>query len=195
VQPFDFWIAVAAIAGTLLLGVLAGVMVGIGLSLIWLVAVATRPPMPLLARDPDTQYFRELAENPGDEQIPGLILLRLDGGLFFATADALEDRVREVALSTPGIRGIVIDFVAVDFIDSQGSATVHEILALSEQAGVVLRLARVKPAVGDVLRRDGVFARLGDEGSYLSVSQAVEAHVSASDEGQHPATSPEVDRG
>jgi SulP family sulfate permease len=194
VQPFDFWIAVAAIAGTLLLGVLAGVVVGIGLSVIWLIAVATRPPMPLLARDPDTQYFRELAENPGDEQIPGLVVLRLDGGLFFATADALEDRVREVALSTPGIRGIVIDFVAVDFIDSQGSAKMHEILALSEQAGVVLRLARVKPAVGDVLRRDGVLARLGDEGSYLSVTQAVEAHVSASDEGQHPATSPDVDR-
>ncbi len=104
------------------------------------------------------------------------------------------DRVREVALSTPGIRGIVIDFVAVDFIDSQGSAKVHEILALCEQAGVVRRLARVKPAVGDVLRRDGVLARLGDEGSYLSVTQAVEAHVNASDEGQHPATSPDVDR-
>ena len=165
VQPFDFWIAVAAIAGTLLLGVLAGVMVGIGLSLIWLISVATRPPMPLLGRDPETQYFRELDENPGDEQFPGLVVLRLDGGLFFATSDALEDRVREVALSTPDIRGIVLDFVAVDFIDSQGSAKMHEILALTEQAGVTLRLARVKPAVRDVLRRDGVLERLGDEGS------------------------------
>ena len=147
VQRFDFWIAVAAIAGTLLLGVLAGVMVGIGLSLLWLISVATRPRMPLLGRDPDTQYYRELDENPGDEQFPGLAVLRLDGGLFFATADALEDRVRDVALSTPDIRGIVLDFVAVDFIDSQGSAKMHEILALTEQADVTLRLARVKPSV------------------------------------------------
>ena len=177
VQPFDFWIAMAAIAATLLLGVLAGVMVGIGLSLIWLISVATRPPMPLLGRDPETQYFRELDENPGDEQLPGLVVLRLDGGLFFATSDALEDRVREVALSTPDIRGIVLDFVAVDFIDSQGSAKMNEILDLTEQAGVMLRLARVKPAVRDVLRRDGVLERLGDEGSYLSVAQAVEAYT------------------
>ena len=77
---------------------------GIGLSLIWLISVATRPPMPLLGRDPATQYFRELSENPGDEQFPGLVVLRLDGGLFFATADALEDRIREVALSSPGVR-------------------------------------------------------------------------------------------
>jgi SulP family sulfate permease len=182
VQRFDFWIAVAAIAGTLLLGVLAGVMVGIGLSLIWLISVATRPPMPVLGRDPETRYFRELDENPSDEQFPGLVVLRLDGGLFFATSDALEDRVREVALSTPGIRGMVLDFVAVDFIDSQGAAKMHEILTLTEQAEITLRLARVKPSVREVLGRDGVLERLGDEGSYLSIAQAVEAHVSSSGE-------------
>ena len=97
VQRFDFWIAMAAIAGTLLLGVLAGVMLGVGLSLVWLISVATRPPMPVLGRDPDTRFFRELDENPGDEEVPGVVVLRLDGGLFFATSDALEDRVREVA--------------------------------------------------------------------------------------------------
>ena len=181
VQPFDFWIAVAAITGTLLLGVLAGVVVGIGLSLIWLISVATRPPMPVLARDPDTQYFRELDENPGDEQIPGLVVLRLDGGLFFATSDALEDRIRTVALSTPGIRGIVIDFGPVDFIDSQGSAKMHEILALTEQAGVTLRLANVKPAAREVLGRDRVLERLGEERSHLSVTQAVAAHLATAD--------------
>ena len=194
VQPFDFWIAVAAIAGTLVFGVLAGVMVGIGLSLIWLISVATRPPMPLLGRDPETQYFRELGENPGDEQFPGLVVLRLDGGLFFATADALEDRIREVALSSPDVRGIVLDFVAVDFIDSQGSAKMQEILVLTEQADVTLRLARVKPAVRDVLGRDGVLERLGGEGSYLSVTQAVEAHLSSPDGDELERSSPDVDQ-
>ena len=177
VQRFDFWIAMAAIAGTLLLGVLAGVMLGVGLSLVWLISVATRPPMPVLGRDPDTRFFRELDEHPGDEEVPGLVVLRLDGGLFFATSDALEDRVREVALSTPGITAIVLDCVAMDFIDSQGSAKMHEILELTQQADVTLRLARVKPSVADVLARDGVLERLGDEGTYLSVAQAVEAHL------------------
>jgi high affinity sulfate transporter 1 len=128
VQRFDFWIAMAAIAGTLVFGVLAGVMIGIGLSLLWLISVATRPPMPLLAREPGTQVFRELDQHPSDEQFPGVVILRLDGGLFFATSDALEDRVREVALSTPGITGIVLDCEGIDFIDSQGSAKMGEIL-------------------------------------------------------------------
>ena len=70
VQSFDFWIAIAAIVGTLVFGVLAGVMIGIGLSLLWLVSVATHPQMPFLGREPGTQVFRELDEHPDDEQSP-----------------------------------------------------------------------------------------------------------------------------
>ena len=53
--------------------------------------------MPLLGRERGTQVFRDLAENPDDETFPGIVVLRLDGGLFFATAEALEDRIRELA--------------------------------------------------------------------------------------------------
>ena len=177
VQRFDFWIAVAAIAGTLVFGVLAGVLIGIGLSLLWLISVATRPPMPLLGREPGTQVFRELDEHPADEQFPGVVVLRLDGGLFFATSDALEDRVREVALSTPGITGIVLDCEGIDFIDSQGSAKLGDILDLTKQADVTLRLARVKPAVLELLQRDGFLERIGPEKTHGNVYRAVAAQL------------------
>ena len=180
VQRFDFWIAVAAITATLLVGVLAGVIIGIGLSLIWLIFVATHPPMPVLAREPGTQVFRELAEHPGDEQFAGVTVLRLDGGLFFATADALEDRVREVALSASGSTAIVLDCGGMDFIDSQGSAKMSEILNLAEQAGVTLRLARLKPPVREVLERDGFLGRIGDDKIHGNVDHAVHAQLAVS---------------
>ena len=94
VTRFDFWIAVAAIVGVLSVGVLAGVVVGVVLSLGWLIYVATSPPMPLLGREAGTQVFRDLDEHPGDETFPGIVVLRLDSGLFFATSQALDDRIR-----------------------------------------------------------------------------------------------------
>jgi high affinity sulfate transporter 1 len=181
VQRFDFWVAVAAIAATLLVGVLAGVMVGVGLSLLWLISVATRPSMPLLGREPGTQVFRELDEHPEDESLPGVVVLRLDGGLFFATSDALEDRIREVALSAPDIGGIVLDCGGMDFIDSQGSAKLCEILELTERADVTLRLARVKPTVRELLRRDHVLDRIGGHRIHGNIRQAVEAQMVAAD--------------
>ena len=177
VARFDFWIAVAAIIATLLVGVLAGVVIGIGFSLIWLISVATRPRMPLMGRESGTHVFRDLDEHPGDEQYPGVVVLRLDGGLFFATSDALEDRVREVALSTSGITGIVLDCEGIDFIDSQGSAKLHEVLGLARQAGVTLRLARVKPAVYDLLACDGVLDDIGAENIHGNIDHAVTAQL------------------
>ena len=121
--------------------------IGIGLSLLWLVSVATRPRDARAGPGAGHPGLpRQLDENPDDEQFPGVVMLRLDGGLFFATSDALEDRIREVALSTPDVHGIVLDCVAIDFVDSQGTAKMREILDLTEQAGVTLRLARVKPS-------------------------------------------------
>ena len=78
-----------------------------------------------------------------------------------------------------GIAGgeIVIDCEGIDFIDSQGSAKMGEILELTEQAGVTLRLARVKPAVQEVLKRDGVFSQIGENRTHGNVYRAVEAQI------------------
>src|SRR3954453_6580730 len=76
VKRVDFAIAVAAIVGVLSAGVLAGVIIGVGLSLLWLVYVATTPPMPLLGREAGTQVFRDLDMNPADETFAGIAVLR-----------------------------------------------------------------------------------------------------------------------
>jgi high affinity sulfate transporter 1 len=175
VTRFDFWVAVTAIIGVLSVGVLAGVVVGVVLSVIWLVYVATRPPMPLLGREPGTQVFRELDEHSGDETFPGVAVLRLDGGLFFATAEALENRIRALAEERGPLRTLVLDLEGVNFIDSQGSAKLSELHELTEASAVVLRLARVKPHVLAVLRKDGIVELIGEDHIHGNVFRAVEA--------------------
>jgi anti-anti-sigma factor len=179
VTRFDFWVAVAAIIAVLSVGVLAGVAIGVVLSLGWLVYVATRPPMPLLGRMAGTEAFRDLDEHPGDETFPGIRVMRLDGGLFFATAEALEDRVRELAEEGAETNAIVLDLEGVDFIDSQGAAKLTEIRQLTEADGVTLRLARVKPQVFTVLQADGVIDRIGPDHIHGNIDLAVEAQLGA----------------
>ena len=180
VQRFDFWIATAAIVGTLLFGVFAGVVIGIALSLLWLVWVSTHPAMPTLAREAGTQVFRELSEHPEDEEVPGVAALRLDGGLFFATSDALQDRIREVVNSSDGLTGIVLDCSGIAYVDSQGSSKIADILDLTEQSGITLRLAKLKPAARDILEREGVLERIGADRIHGSVHRAVEAQLAGS---------------
>jgi len=136
VARFDFWIAVAAIVGVLSVGVLAGVVVGVVLSLAWLIRVSTSPPMPLMSNE------------------EGVAVVRVDGGLFFATAEALDERIRELA-RRDGVDAVVLNLDGVNFIDSQGAAKLAELRELLARDGVELRLDHVKPQVRAVLEADG----------------------------------------
>jgi MFS superfamily sulfate permease-like transporter len=178
VKRTDFWIAVAAILGVILSGVLAGIVIGVILSVGWLVHTVTSPAMPVLGRERGTHIFREVELYPDDEQFPGLIVLGLGGGLFFATADALGDRFRELTLAAaPPPTAVVLDCRSVNFIDTQGSAQIQEIVDLAQANGIAFRLARVKPQVLEVLIRDGVVGRLGADNIHESVDEAVRTQL------------------
>jgi high affinity sulfate transporter 1 len=175
VTRVDFWIAMAAIVAVLSAGVLAGVLIGVMLSLAWLIYVATQPPIPLLGREPGTQVFRDLSEHPDDETFEDIAVLRFDGGLFFATSEALENRIRSVVDGEAPIRVIVLDLEGVNFIDSQGSAKLAEIREFLAVEGIELRLARLKPQILAVLRADGVLDRIGVDHVHGNVERAVQA--------------------
>ena len=134
VTRVDFWIAVAAIVGVLSAGVLAGVVVGVVLSLVGDLR-RNAAAMPILGREPDTHVFRDLSENPDDQTYDGVAVLRLDGGLFFATADALENRIRSL-VDAGELQRARARPEGVNFVDSQGSAKLAEIHAFLVAGGV-----------------------------------------------------------
>lgn len=184
VKPADFRIAMAAILGVLSVGVLTGVVVGIGLSVIWLVYVNATPKTHELGRRPGTDVFWSIEQHPDSEVYAGLIVVRFDGGLYFVTADALEDGLRRVVEARrEEVTGVVVSFEGVNFIDSQGSAKVHELLDLAGRLGIRLDLARVKPDVLSVLRADGVVDRIGEGHLHGNVDHAVRAVAAARTDG------------
>ena len=136
----------------------AGVVFGIALSLGWLVYVATTPAIPVIAAE------------------DGLVVLRPDGGLFFATADALHDRLRQITRdSDPPLRAVVLDLEGVDFVDSQGSAKLVELAELATVNRITLSLVRVKAPVLAVLEADGVVERIGADHVHDRIPEAISA--------------------
>jgi high affinity sulfate transporter 1 len=177
VARVDYVIAIAAVVGVLSGGVLAGVVIGIALSLVWLIHVATTPKISVLGRERGTQSFRDAEEHPGDETFEGIVILRLDFGLSFATAEALQERIRELLDAERRPRAVVLDLAGVDFVDSQGSEMLREIRRLADASGATLRLVRVKPQVRTVLSADGALDRIGLDHVHGSVEAAVEAEL------------------
>src|SRR5262249_19764104 len=114
-------------------------------------------------------------DNPNDEIFPGVAVIRFDGGLFFATSEALEKRIRGLLDQPDPIHAIVLDLEGVNFIDSQGSAKLGELHRIVKAEDVDLRLARVKPQVRTVLEADDVLEQIGSDHIHGNVQRAVKA--------------------
>jgi SulP family sulfate permease len=178
VKPFEFLAAVAALLGVMTFGILPGVVIGVALSIIWLVASSALPYIPELGRKPGTQTFFDLKEHPEGQTYPGLAVLRFDGGLFFVNADALGDRLRDVlAQANPPLKGVILSMEGVDFIDMEGADMLNKIARSGLDAGVDFRLARVKPQVMEILKRDGTTDLIGSDHIHDDIDAAVAAYL------------------
>ena len=179
VKRFEFLIALIALLGVVTFGILQGVFLGVLLSLTWLIAVAARPYIPELGRKPGTHAFFDLNSHPEGETYPGLSIIRFDGSIFFANADALADRLRQIRVDQEHeLTGVIISMEGVNFIDTEGADALKEIAEAGIALNIDLHLARVKPQVLAVLQRDGVLDLIGTEHIHDDIVTAVNHHLS-----------------
>lgn len=185
VSRFDFLAAMAALLGVMTFGILEGIEIGVVLSLVGLILVSSRPHLPELGRAPQSRTFVELKHHPDAQTYPGLVILRIDGGIFYVNADGLGDRIRDVAVKIgPSMRGLVLDMEGVDYIDIEGADEIGSIARISAAHGVDFYLARLKHHVSQVLERDGVIDLVGQDRVVSEVADAVDAYLGAHPEAQ-----------
>jgi sulfate permease, SulP family len=113
----DFIAALAALAGVLVFDTLPGLFIGIGVSLLLLLYRASRPHVAVLGEVPGARgQYVDVARHPENWQVEGVVVLRVEGGLFFANADTVRDAIRMHA-AEPGTRAVVLDAETVPFVD------------------------------------------------------------------------------
>jgi sulfate permease, SulP family len=169
----DFLAAVAALAGVLVFDTLPGLFIGIAVSLLLLLYRASRPHVAVLGQVPGTPgQYGDVQRHPENVREPGVVLLRVEGGLFFANADTVHDAIRSHA-AEPGTRAVVLDAETAPYIDVSAARMLILLAGDLRRSGVELVIARDVGQVRDVLRRadgDSPLPR-----AYPSVRDAVRA--------------------
>jgi SulP family sulfate permease len=169
----------ATAGGVLLLGVEAGVVVGLLLSLGTMIWRESRPHIAVLGRIAGTEHFRNV-ERYQTETRDGVLLLRVDAGLFFGNVEAVAEGVEEALAQRPGVRDVVLVLSAVNAIDTTALFGLLDLNGELQRRGVRLHLAEVKGPVMDRLKASTLLDRLSGQ-IFLSTANAWNA-LSASDE-------------
>jgi high affinity sulfate transporter 1 len=162
IDKMEFVFALIAMWGPIGLGVLNGVVIAIGATLVYLLRKLMFPREAMLGRIPGRDGFFKLHRSPQARPIPGLAICLIQGSLLFFNIDFVKSRLQEIAGELPaGTRWLVIDASATPQIDSSAAAMLDEVRAELDQRGIRLGFAELHAEARDILTRAGVIERLG----------------------------------
>jgi high affinity sulfate transporter 1 len=178
IQPWEFWLSVAAFLGVALLGPVPGILIAIGLALAEFVWDAWRPHSAILGRADGVSGYHDLERYPEARCIPGLVLFRWDAPLFFANAEQFHQVALEAVVTAPTpAQWLVILAEPVTSIDITAVDMLTDLDETLHQAGIELVFAEMKDPVKDKLKRFGVFKQFGEHLFFHTVGQAVRAYL------------------
>jgi sulfate permease, SulP family len=173
VSPLEFNIALVALVGVLLLGILKGVLVAAVVSLLLLITIAARPNVAFLGRIPGARRYSDMARHPENEILPGVLIFRVEASLLYFNVDHVRQAIWARVLAMEPLRLVVCDLSNAPYVDVAGARFLSSLQKDLTARGATLRVAEPHARVRDLLRAEGLEERVGYFGRHLSVDQAI----------------------
>ncbi len=149
----EFLLSVVAFLGVALLGVLQGIAVAVALSILNVFRRAWWPYQTTLGRIPGTPGKHDRRIHPEAQELPGAVIFRFDGPLFFANARTFRDQIRRLARAEPRPGWIIIAAEPITDIDTTAADMLHDLDEELNAAGTNLVFAELKDLVRAKLER------------------------------------------
>ncbi|MDN4646393.1 SulP family inorganic anion transporter [Arthrobacter sp. PsM3] len=173
---------VATFLGVAFVGVLEGIVVAIGLSLIAFVSRALDPYRTELGSVGDVPGYHDLSRHPEGQRVPGLVIARFDAPLFFANGAVFTEHIRNLVAGAPEpVRWVIVASEAITGLDT---TALDDLVALDDELakrGISLVFAEMKGPIKDRLIQFGVSSRFGPDHFFPTVTNAVRNYKSTFD--------------
>ncbi len=174
----ELYLALATTVGVLVFGVLGGIGLAIGLSVLDLIRRIASPHDGVLGYVPGMAGMHDVDDYPNVVQVPGLVVYRYDSPLFFANAeDFLTRALRSVQRAEPGCEWFVLNAEANVEVDLTSVDTLESLRAALAARGIRFAMARVKFELLEQLESTGFAHEVGKEYIFPTLPTAVAAYA------------------
>jgi MFS superfamily sulfate permease-like transporter len=169
----EFRWAMIACLGVLVFGTLKGIVVAIIASMIGLASQTAHPRVSVIGRKRGADVLRPLSpEHPDDETFDGLLILRPEGRLFFVNAQDVSDQINAlVARHQP--RVLALDMSRVPDLEYSALQMIVEGEKRASGRGITLWLVGLNPGALEMVRKAGLYERLGRERMLFNARAAI----------------------
>jgi MFS superfamily sulfate permease-like transporter len=177
IERWEAFLAVFTTLGVIIFGILVGLLLAVGLTILNVVRRVARPDDAVLVLPDDIEGSVSATQRPDVPTIPGLIIYRFDAPLFFANAGTFKERVRVLVREHPEtIDWFVLDAEGINTIDLTAAEVFADLVNELARLEIVLVIARAKLPFRDMLDRMELTDRIGVAHFYPTVRSAVNAY-------------------
>lgn len=175
IRRSEFLLSVGAFAAIVLFGVVTGVALAIGVAVLDFMRRAWRPHATELVRVDGLKGYHEADRHPEGRQVPGLLLYRFDGPLFFANAGYFQQDL--LSRLRPETRQVTVTAEPITDLDITAAEMLEGLLDELTRRGVTLTFAELKGRVRDQVTAFGLVERIGPDHFARTVGEAVKDYV------------------
>ena len=174
----EFLLCLATTVSVLVFGVLYGIAVAIGLSILDLLRRIARPHDAILGYVPGLAGMHDVDDYPTGRQVPGLLVYRYDSPLFFANAENFKRRaLASVDRAEHPVEWFLLNAEANNEVDITALDALEELRQTLAERGIVFAMARVKHELRTLLEAVGFVEKIGAEHIYMTLPTAVAAYA------------------
>ena len=174
----EFIFSLVCFLGVVSLGIIKGIFIAIGLALFSFIWRAWHPYDAVLGHVEGLKSYHDISRHPEARLIPGLVLFRWNAPLFFANAETFRENVLHAIAEAPTpTKWVVVTAEPITDVDTTAADMLAELDNALHESGMDLFFAEMKGPVKDMLKRYGLFTRLGEENFFPTIEQAVERYL------------------
>jgi high affinity sulfate transporter 1 len=174
-RKVEFSLSITAFLGVALLGVLPGIAIAVALSILNVFRRAWRPYETELGHVDGLEGYHDVHSYPQAQHLPGLVIYRFDGPLFFANAKTFRDEMRRLAKAPPPPIWILIAAEPVTDVDTTASDVLEDLDEELNAQGISLVFAELKDPVRAKIERYGLTRTIDPRHFFPTIESAVAA--------------------
>ncbi len=172
----DFYMMLSTFAGTLIIGIKEGILIGVGLSLAMMIYKTTEPHMAVLGQIPNTNFFKNIKRFKEAVEIKGFLIVRFDSRIYFANVNYFKEKIEEIVLlKSSDLKVLIIDAQSISSIDSSGMLALHELLDFCLAKNIELAFVSVIGPVRDIFVQEGFADAIGEDHCFEQIDLAISA--------------------
>jgi len=174
VSRVEFSVAMVALSGDIVFGILKGVILAAIVSVVLMLRAVADPHIAFLGRIPGTKRYTDIGRHPDNELIQGLLLFRVEASVLYFNVETIRNRVwAQVLQAEDSIKCVIWDLSTSPYVDIAGARLLKKLYLDLQAKGISLKIADAHASVRDILRIEEIDDLLGHISRKISLDELV----------------------